>query len=37
MEEQEREIEVIDYLNVIWKRKYFIIGGTLGAAAAALI
>ncbi len=36
MEEQEREIEVIDYLNVIWKRKGLIVGGTLVAAAAAL-
>jgi len=30
------EVELIDYLKVIWKRKYLIVGGTLVAAAAAL-
>jgi len=34
---EEQEIELIDYLNVIWKRKGLIIGGTLVAAAAALV
>ncbi|MFQ5904158.1 MAG: Wzz/FepE/Etk N-terminal domain-containing protein [Candidatus Binatia bacterium] len=34
---EEQEIELIDYLNVIWKRKGLIIGGTLIAAAAALV
>jgi len=31
------EVEMIDYLKVIWKWKYLIIGGTLLAAAAALV
>ncbi len=34
---EEQEVELIDYLNVIWKRKGLIIGGTLVAAAAALV
>ncbi len=34
---EEQEIELIDYLNVIWKRKGLIIGGTLVVAAAALV
>ena len=34
---EEQEIELIDYLNVIWKRKALIIGGTLLAAATALV
>lgn len=33
----EPEIELIDYLNVIWKRKGLIVGGTVLAAAAALV
>lgn len=34
---EQQEVELIDYLNVIWKRKYLIVGGTLVAAAAALV
>ncbi len=34
---EDHEVDLIDYLNVIWKRKYLIIGGTLLAAAAALV
>jgi len=34
---EDHEIDLIDYLNVVWKRKYLIIGGTLLAAAAALV
>ncbi len=34
---EEQEIELIDYLNVVWKRKGLIIGGTLVVAAAALV
>lgn len=33
----EQEVEVIDYLKVIWKRKGLIIGGTLLASATALV
>jgi len=35
--QEEQEINLIDYLNVIWKRKGLIIGGTLVAAAVALV
>ncbi len=35
--QEEQEIDLIDYLNVIWKRKGLIIGGTLVAAAVALV
>jgi len=35
--QDKQEIELIDYLNVIWKRKGLIIGGTLLATAAALV
>ncbi len=35
--QEEQEIELIDYLRVIWKRKGLIVGGTLVAAAAALV
>ncbi len=34
---EEHEVELIDYLNVVWKRKYLIIGGTLVTAVAALV
>jgi capsular polysaccharide biosynthesis protein len=34
---EEQKIELIDYLNVVWKRKALIIGGTLLAAATALV
>jgi len=34
---EDYEVDLIDYLNVVWKRKYLIIGGTLLAAAAALV
>ncbi len=34
---EEQEVEVIDYLRVIWKRKGLIVGGTLLAAATALV
>ena len=34
---EEHEVDLIDYLNVVWKRKYLIIGGTLVAAATALV
>jgi len=34
---EQNEAELIDYLKVIWKRKGLIIGGTLVAAAAALV
>ncbi len=33
----EQEVELIDYLNVIWKRKGLIVGGALLAAATALV
>ena len=33
----EDEIELIDFLRVIWKWKYLIIGGTLGCAIAAMV
>ncbi len=33
----EKEIELIDYINVMWKRKGLIVGGTLVAAATALV
>ncbi len=36
MEKQEQEIELIDYLNVIWKRKWLILSGTSLAVIAAL-
>ena len=29
MDEHENEIELIDFLNIIWKRKLFIITSTL--------
>ncbi len=32
---EQNEVELIDYLNVVWNRKGLIIGGTLVAAAAA--
>jgi len=35
--QEEQEVGLIDYLNVIWKRKGLIIGGTLLAAATALV
>ncbi len=35
--QDEQEIELIDYQNVIWKRKGLIVGGTLLAAIAALV
>lgn len=35
--EEEQEIHLIDYLNVIWKRKVLIAGGTILIAAAALV
>ncbi len=35
--QEEQEVELIDYLNVIWKRKGLIVGGTLLAAATALV
>ncbi len=31
------EVDLIDYLNVVWKRKYLIIGGTLVTVVAALV
>ena len=34
---EEHEVDLIDYLNVVWKRKYLIIGGTLVTAVAALV
>ena len=34
---EQNEVELIDYLKVIWKRKGLIIGGTLVAAATALV
>jgi len=34
---EEQEVELIDYLRVIWKRKGLIVGGTLLAAATALV
>jgi len=34
---EQNEVELIDYLKVIWKRKGLIVGGTLVAAAAALV
>ena len=34
---EDHEVELIDYLNVVWKRKYLIIGGTLVTAVAALV
>ncbi|MEE9138719.1 MAG: Wzz/FepE/Etk N-terminal domain-containing protein, partial [candidate division NC10 bacterium] len=34
---EQNEVELIDYLNVVWKRKGLIIGGTLVVAAAALV
>ncbi len=34
---KDHEVDLIDYLIVVWKRKYLIIGGTLLAAAAALV
>ena len=34
---EQQEVELIDYLKVIWKRKGLIMGGTLVAAAAALV
>jgi len=34
---EDHELDLIDYLNVVWKRRYLIIGGTLLAAAAALV
>lgn len=34
---EDQEVELIDYLRVIWKRKGLIIGGTLVAAAAVLV
>jgi len=34
---EEREIELIDYLNAIWKRKGLIVGGTLVTIATALV
>lgn len=34
---EQNEVELIDYLNVVWNRKGLIIGGTLVAAAAALV
>lgn len=37
MEKQEQEIELIDYLNVIWKRRWLILGGTLLSAVSALL
>ncbi len=33
---EEQEVELIDYLNVIWKRKWLILGGTLLATVIAL-
>ncbi len=33
----EQQVNLIDYLKVIWNRKDLIIGGTLVAAAAALV
>ncbi len=35
--QEEQEVELIDYLNVIWKRKGLIVGGILLAAATALV
>jgi len=35
--QEEQEIRLIDYLNVIWRRKGLIMGGTLIVAAAALL
>ena len=35
--EEEQEIHLIDYLNVIWKRKVLIAGGTILTAAAAVV
>jgi len=34
---EQNEVELIDYLKVVWKRKGLIVGGTLVAAAAALV
>jgi len=34
---KDHEVDLIDYLIVVWKRKHLIIGGTLLAAAAALV
>jgi len=34
---EEHEVEMIDYLNVVWKRKYLVIGGTLVTVVAALV
>ena len=35
--QEEQEVELIDYLRVIWKRKGLIVGGTLLAGATALV
>jgi capsular polysaccharide biosynthesis protein len=34
---EEHGVDIIDYLNVLWKRKYLIIGGVVLTAAAALV
>jgi len=34
---EEREVELIDYLKIMWRRKGLIVGGTLLAAATALV
>ncbi len=34
---EEQEVELIDYLRVMWKRKGLIVGGALLAAATALV
>ena len=34
---KQHRVDLIDYLNVVWKRKYLIIGGTLVAVATALV